>query len=50
MAAGRLYLVPNLLGVIAPETVLPVAQWKKRDVLHYQNRPAIFLLGRVTGN
>jgi len=25
---------------------LPVAQWRKRDAARYQNRPAIFLLGR----
>lgn len=47
----------TLLAVAADLTLateeivmLPVAQWKGRDVLRYQNRPAIFLLGRAAGN
>jgi 16S rRNA (cytidine1402-2'-O)-methyltransferase len=30
--------------------VLPVAQWRRRDLTRYRNRPAIYLLGRAGGN
>jgi 16S rRNA (cytidine1402-2'-O)-methyltransferase len=30
--------------------MLPVAQWRQQEIARYQNRPAIFLLGRPGGN
>jgi len=30
--------------------MLPIAQWRRRDTARYQNRPAIFLLGRPGAN
>ena len=50
-AGDTLLAVAADLTLATEEIVmLPVAQWKKRDVLHYQNRPAIFLLGRAAAN
>jgi 16S rRNA (cytidine1402-2'-O)-methyltransferase len=47
----------TLLAVAADLTLpseaivmLPVAQWRQRDIARYQNRPAIFLLGRPGTN
>ncbi|MBK9605622.1 MAG: SAM-dependent methyltransferase [Betaproteobacteria bacterium] len=47
----------TLLGVAADLTlaseeivVLPVTQWRRRDLAAYQNRPAIFLLGKAGAN
>lgn len=47
----------TLLGVAADLTlaseeivVLPVARWRSRDLAGYQNRPAIFLLGKAGAN
>lgn len=49
---------PDMLLAVAADLTLPteeialhsIAQWRKRDVARYQNRPAIFLLGRPGSN
>jgi 16S rRNA (cytidine1402-2'-O)-methyltransferase len=46
-AANTLLAVAADLTLQSEEIVmLPVAQWRQRDITRYQNRPAIFLLGR----
>lgn len=46
-AADTLLAVATDLTLPSEKIVmLPVAQWRRRDVARYQNRPAIFLVGR----
>jgi 16S rRNA (cytidine1402-2'-O)-methyltransferase len=50
-AADMLLAVAADLTLPSEEIVtLRVAQWRRRDVARYQNRPAIFLLGRPGAN
>jgi 16S rRNA (cytidine1402-2'-O)-methyltransferase len=50
-AADTLLAVASDVTLSAEEIVmLPVAQWRRRDLTRYQNRPAIFLLGRPGAN
>ena len=50
-AADTLLAVAADLTLPTEEIVmLPIAQWRRRDVERYQDRPSIFLIGRPGGN